>query len=383
MWYKVKRILVWTQQVRPSYKTFTIQREEKSNMSSWWTYLDDATWLKSWSWDFDDFFWYSAVLLNTSWTETAEIKQSWWVFSSAITNLGNITSWDNVMIKFPVRWIKMTKSWSIVTLSITDGLNRDWYQYFAHSTWQTNNITSTKEQFYLWAYKWYVNSNVLKSWSWRTPTWSKTLANFCTYAKANNTNLGWNVEWFYQRMYIQALYMMKYGNPNSQSVVGRWLVSWSITSTWWTNWQASATYGTSSNTSQIKLFWLEDFWWNMHECIGWEYTDANKVLYTQLSWYSGTFSWWVSTWVEPDTSSTWGCIWWIAWNNLWMFYPVKMVSDSSYSTYYADNWAHNASSTASCWWAADWWNKAGVWLFINIRNQSFTYYDIGSRLMYL
>ena len=47
----VKEIFVWTTKVRPSAdtRTFTITRTEKSNMSSWWTYSDDAAWLTAWS----------------------------------------------------------------------------------------------------------------------------------------------------------------------------------------------------------------------------------------------------------------------------------------------------------------------------------------------
>lgn len=383
MWYKIKRILVGTQQVRPHLRTFTIQRTEKSDMSSWWTYSDDAAWLTAWDSAFDDFFWYSAVLLNTSWTETAEMKQSWWVFSWVMSTLGNISSWDNVMIKFPKRWIKMTKSWDVVTLSITEVPNKDWYQYYAFQTWQTNNITSTKDQFYIWAYEWYVNSSVLKSWSWRTPTWSKTLTNFCTYAKANNNNLGWNVQWFYQHEYIVALYMMKYGNPNSQSVIWQWRSGWSISSTWWTDSQTSATYGTTSNTTSCRLFWVENFWWNIAEVLWWAYTDSNWVLYTQLSWYTWSLSWWVSTWITKDSSSTWSQIKWIAWNNLWMFTCTLLNENTSYNTYYCDNWWFNVSCYPSVWWAAWHWNKAWVINFIIFRNSSFSYYDSWIRLMYL
>ena len=246
-------VYLWTEYIP---RTFTISWEEKSNMSSGWTYSDDAVWLTAGDGAFDDFFWYSAVLLNTSWVETAEMKQSWWVFTGAMTTLGNITNGDNVMIKFPVRWIKMSKSWSTVTLSITEELNKDWYQYYAH-----RKGSDIKDALYLGAYK---MSSWYKSWSWASPLWNQTRYTFRNWVKSAYDGSAWTnrysqITWF-PRNYIIALYMMKYGNPNSTSVVWKWYIDTSIssaTTTWWTNSQTSATYWTSSATTQMKLFWLE------------------------------------------------------------------------------------------------------------------------------
>ena len=83
MWYKVKKIYQWTNLVRPPVKqrTFTISYTEKSDMSSWWTYSDDAAWLTAGSTAFDEFFWYSAVKLNSSWGEQQKWNKSdeYWI----------------------------------------------------------------------------------------------------------------------------------------------------------------------------------------------------------------------------------------------------------------------------------------------------------------
>lgn len=348
----VKAVYLWTTKVRPPYKprTFTITRTEQSNMSSWWAYSDDATWLTAGDGAFDDFFWYSAVLLNTSWTETAEMKQSWWVFPWAMSTLGNITSGDNVMIKFPVRWIKMTKSWSKVTLSITEELNKDWYQYYAFQQWQTNNITATKDKFYMWAYMWYLYSNKLLSWSWAQPTMSYTQANYITYAENNGT--WYTIEWFYQREYIAALYMMKYGNPNYRATVWYWyayMASYAQTvTTWWTNSQTNATYGNTSQTNvQAKLFGLEDRWGSRWEFIWWAYLWASKVLYTQLSGYSWAISWGVTTWATLVGDGNNPFISAIAWTNKAMFAPTSVVSSRSY---YICETLTNTANRILCWW---------------------------------
>ena len=335
-----------------------------------------GAWLTAGSWDFDDFFWYSAVLLNTSGIETAEMKQSWWVFTGAMTTLGNITSGDNVMIKFPVRWIKMSKSWSVVTLSITGELNKTWYQYYAHSTWTLSNPWTPKNSFYLWAYEAYGNSNGLKSWSWNRPTANQTRATFCTRAKANGS--WYNIIWYYQRMYVNCLYMMKYGNPNSQSVVWQWYTSWGQSSTWGTTDSVrAATFWTTSGYQQIKLFWLENWRGNVWECVWWAYLNG-RILYTQLSWYSWTLSGWESTGNTIQASSWMSSI---VWNNKTLFWNNAAVTNNN--TYYCDEVYSSRSGLlhAGCYWGAG----SSGWTFgLNwTGSEDITAASIGTRLMFL
>lgn len=376
----IKKVYLGSTQVRPPIITMTISRTEQSNMSSGWTYSDDAAWLTAGDSAFDDFFWYSAVLLNTSGVETAEMKQSWGVFSWAMTTLWNITSGDNVMIKFPVRWIKMTKSWSTVTLSITKELNKSWYQYYAFQTGTLSSPWTAKDAFYLWAYEWYNSSSVLKSWSWQTPTWNQTQSTFCTRAKANGS--WYNIIGFYQKMYISALYMMKYWNPDSQTTVWAWDTYGGLKTTWWTNSQTNASYWTSSKQVQCKLFWLEDRWGNVYDNVGGVYTNGSRVLYTMLTWWTWWVSWWESTWVTiPSTNKAEMSA--IAWDNKAMFAPVWWVSNSSYNTYYCDrySWAANALFQAG-WYYADilqWW----IFRAVLSNNTSIKDSIFGSRLMYL
>lgn len=372
----ILNMVYWWKPTPPDTRTFTISRTEKSNMSSWWTYSDDAAWLTAGSWDFDDFFWYSAVLLNTSGVETAEMTQSWWVFTGVMTTLGNITSGDNVMIKFPVMWIKMTKSWSTVTLSITKELNKSWYQYYAHSTWTLSNPWTPKNAFYLWAYKAYGNSNGLKSRSWNRPTANQTQGTFCTRAKANGS--WYNIIWYYQRMYVNCLYMMKYGNPNSQSVVWQWYTSWSQSVAWGTTDSVrAATYWTTSGYQQIKLFWLENWWGNVWEWVWWAYLNG-KILYTQLSWYSWALSGWEST-GNTIQSSSWMSS--IVWNNKTLFWNNAAVTNNN--TYYCDEVYSSNSGILSA--GCSWGGGSSGWAFglnwTNSANDAAA--AIGTRLMYL
>lgn len=366
------------------YKTFTITREEKSDMSSWWTYSDDASGLSAGSTAFDEFFSYSAVRLSDAWIKTAEVFQSTpWQLD--FSQLWTLTSWDNVMIKFPILWIKMSKSWSTVTLSITDNprAGNKWFKYYAHTkTWTLIDPWTPVNNIYIWAFKASNNgSNVLKSWSWKTPEVSQTQGTFCSRAKANGS--GYNIIWFYQRQFVNALYMMKYGNPNSQNVVWAWYTRWSsVPNTWWTTSQILATYWTSSETQQMKLFWLEDWWWSVHEWIWWGMTDNDRQLLTSFSWWSGTITtsdYPLATWTTLP-QSVWN-ISAIAWNNYSMFAPTSR-SWYNYSIYYCDYMDLYANRLITC--GGNKWDNVWAWAFrftMNTDNTS-SGNDIGSRLMF-
>ncbi len=338
-------------------RTFTVTFTETSS-PSWFSpvYSDDATGLTAGSTDFDEFFNYSAVRLSTAWVETARITQtqSWWNGQLDITQLWDLTTGDNVMIKFPIHWIKMTKSGSTVTLSITDDPDKasDGYQYYAHSRW-TFSSPVIKDAFYMWVYEWFNSGNVLKSRSGQTPTGNQTQATFISYARANDGNsgdTGYEICGRYQRQYINALYMMKYGNPDSQTEVGRGFVDWNsaATTTWWTNSQLNATYGESTGKYSMKLFGIEDWWWNVNDRVGGTCTDWNKNLYTTLS----GFTWDITTsspYVSQGTYAPWTtspCISAIAWTNGAMFYPSATVNNSSYNTYWCDGGYVGASRLA-------------------------------------
>lgn len=374
------------------YRTYTISWEEKVDMSSWWTYSDDAAWLTAGSAAFDEFFWYSWVRLSTAGVETAVITQaqSWWGWKLDITQLWTLTSGDNVMIKFPVRWIKMTKSWSIVTLSITDWLNREWewYQYYAHSRWTLSSPVQ-KNALYLWAYKAYNNSNVLKSWSNKTPTSNLTQQLSINYARANDGNswsAGYDIMWFYQREYINALYMMKYWNPDSQSTVWLWYIGGSTTqNTWWTNSQINATYWSNWDGDRVKLFWLEDRWGASREWVGWVCCDGSKNLWTALSWFVWdvtTTSPYENTGVVLKYISNYYELSAIAWNNKWLFSPVNTAQNADYNTYYCDYslWASSARLAVAGGSGND---GLQAWAFYLVWGSTSTTTSNCSRIMYL
>lgn len=368
------------------HKTYTISRTEQSDMSSWWTYSDDAEWLVAWDTAFDEFFWYSAVRLASDWTEVDSVTQaqSWWAWKLDITQLWTLTSGDNVMIKLPVRWIRMTKDGSNVTLSITDWLGREseWFQYYAfQKTWDVDanaNTTVATHPLYLGTYLSTNSSNTLKSLSWQWIYADTNIGNFLTYSQNNWT--WWNLMWWYQRNLINAYYMMKYGNPDGRSVVGRWNADsrWgSRTWTWGTNSQINATYWTS-NTDQMKLFWLEDRWGNSTEFIWWAFVDASNGMRVALHDFISSidtsdvnykYVWKVST-------GSWNGWWWLSqvgWDNKLMFWKTYWCG--WIGIYYHDvcEWGSNSFFGAGAHYAI-----AGCMFYLG--NQG---WYMWSRLMYL
>ena len=376
---------------RPIPKTYTIVWNETSAPWDFFVeYKDDAVGMTQWSTDWDDIFWYSAVLLDASWNEVEEVKAVGWVLDMSSFQWALTWTANNVMIKFPRRWIKMSKSGSQVTLSITDDPNKEWFQYYAFTKW-----TTAKDYLYLWAYKWTFsndNSTVASSFtSWTTymkswATWTKTL-NFSPCANQNIANMRATASkysnWYsmitiYPRWYINCLYMMKYGNPDSQTIIWKGYTSWSESiAPWWTNNQTNATYWTSSGTQQVKLFWLEDWWWNVNEFMDGCYFDASKNLTVdktnsifQSSAYS-TNLWVASSWYMKT----------IDWSNDGMF---RNTSDSAWSstTYYAD---YSYSSASRVLLVGGHWStgaSAGAFYVGNAKASNVNTYN-GARLQYL
>lgn len=343
----IKDMKIWTtnvvgvyqgsSKVRPTEdtRTFTISRTEKSDMSSGWTYSDDAAGLTAGSTEFDKFFGYYGCRLNANWEETAKVTQeeSWWDWKLDITQLWTLTSGDNVMIAFPVMWIKMSKSGSVVTLSLTREKNKSGYQYYAF-----NDNWITKDKLYMGAYKSSYTNSMLCSLSGKS-LFNSSLSAYCSRVGSWYSNHRYHIETWYIRQYIMALYMMKYGNPRSQNVIWYWYISSYTTTSWRTDSITNATWAIStSSTDRVKLFWLEDFRWNGAELLDWAYASSNTNLRVSTSQAFSTTSY-ISTFDVDLTVARW----WrysILWNNTWMFAASSTWSSSSdYSKYYCSNFS--------------------------------------------
>lgn len=172
-------------------------------------------------------------------------------------SIADITSGNSgdVMIEFPRRGVKISKSGKVLTVSMTNNPNDSNFKYYAHQRGETD-----KNFFYIGAYDGYVAGNKLRSLSEKQPTDNTTFDNFLKYGKANGS--GYNVVGFYQMLFIQVMYVLQFkGNLNSQKCVGQGNTNWypdGIKATGRSN-RHGLIYG---DTTVVKLFGLEDIWGN-------------------------------------------------------------------------------------------------------------------------
>lgn len=371
--------------------TFTVTWEEKADATQWTNvYSDDAEGLTAWSTDFDAFLWYSAVLLDDTGTEVAEVTQaeSWWPWKLDISLLaakgiidGSSNSTNNVMIKFPRRWIKMSRNWNFVTLSITRERNKTWYQYYAF-----NDNWVTKNALYIGAYQWYTDNNTkLRSISWTTPDlWTTSLSTYVT--AANNMGTWYHEVTWYARQLLNAYYKMKYDSPDSQAMIGIWYLGSTAQTTWTTNSISNSTWATdTTNTWRIKLFGLEDWRWNSRDVLEWCKSSWSTTIYTSSTWAFLT-TWPITTFDKTLTcvSGRWN-IQSIAWDNDWMFMAIQQDGGYHNSNYYCDFcYIYTGSGITDIigWgWIGEVNNRP--WVFMYYSASQGGYSKRGGRLIYL
>lgn len=242
-------------QKRADYRTMTVMIDQSnSNPTTCCTYADDAVNMVRGSYDWDEFFDHRPCLFKDGKIVGYLNPNDFSKFEDGAPS--DITSGNDgdVMIEFPRRGLKIYTVGDIVTISMTDDPKNPDFKYYAH---QRGNVD--KDYFYLGAYLGYNLSSKLRSLSGKSVTVNTTFDNFRTYAR--NLGTGYDVWGFYQVLFIQAMYTLKYADLNSQTVIGMGLLGSSSATTGNTN-KNGMTYGTSSTSQQIKLFGLEDFWGN-------------------------------------------------------------------------------------------------------------------------
>lgn len=352
--------------------TLTID-ESKSDPAQMVSYGTDVD-IVAGSNDWDTFFWYYPCLLNASWTETAKLNPN--DYSKDINWASvNITSWDNVMVCFPRMWYKMSKSWNIITIQITDEQDAEWFSYQPFTRW-----TERKDKFYIWAYKWYVDSSKLRSWSGKSPTVNNTIWSFRTYA--HNMGSWYEQSWYFQLLLRQIYFLFKYKNTHSQATLWYWYGLWSSAqSTWATN-TSWLNYWNDSSTSRVKLFWVEDMWWNVWEWIdwlasnsSWDWAVNNSNFQDDWHW-----TWYHSIWTKTFSSRDY--ITKMAWDERWWLTPTQTWW--SPSTYYTDC-AFLSSGARVAMFGGAWADgaKLGLFYWHLYAPASFSNQDVSSRLMFL
>lgn len=358
-----------------SYRVMTVVIDQSnSNPSTCITYADDAVGMTSGSSAWDSFFGHYPCLFKNG-VEVGRLNPNDFTKFEDGTS-ADITSGNagDVMIAFPKLGYKISTSGDIVTVSMTDNPNAEGYCYLAHT-----RGTTVKDVFYLGAYKGYVTSSKLRSLSGKTPTVNTTIGNFRTQAQANGS--GYDQSAFNQLIFRQCMYLLKYKNLDSQTAVGQGYVNGSsAVSTGGTN-TNGMDYGTTSQTQQMKLFGLEDFWGNVWEFIDGIYSDSSYNILTTTENFNDTGSGYTNRGSSGFSSNTGNWISDVQGTSETGFI-IKGTSGSS-STYYCD-YGYLYASRLACF-GGSWGNGAssGAFNFDVSRSASASFSTFSARLMYL
>lgn len=289
-----------------------------------------------------------------------------------------ITNTDyDVMIEFPRMGLDISTSGKVITIKLTDASNDSNFQYLAH---KRGNVQ--KDYFYLGAYSATGSSSKLGSNSGFAPYVYPSIADFIEYA--HNHGSGYEIMAFYQWTYVQTLYIMKYGNLNSQEALGKGYTSGSAAQTTGvTNTQGMCYGNPNSGTDRMKLFGLEDLWGNVSQFISGFYSDSNRNLLTTTDNFGVNTS--ADAWeynVSSGVTSNMGGYMTESQGTNNGGFVIKIVNGSS-TTYYSDFEYISAFKFSSVGNAWDSGTLAGIFSmsidFLATDSEA----NVGSRLMYL
>lgn len=367
------------------YRTMTAVIDlTNSNPLSAVTYADDAAGMTKGSADWDDFFGHYPCMLNNG-VEGVKLNPDNFAKDVDGNNV-DITSGSagDVMIAFPRRGLKISTSGSVVTISMTDDPDAEGFEYNAHTRGST-----AKDVFYLGAYKGYESSSKLRSLSGKTITASKTIGAFRTSAQANGS--GYEQSGFYQLIFRQAMYVLKYKNLDSQSTIGQGYVKSTHSAAIATG--GSEAYGMDSEiirsstpsymTDQehhVKLFGLEDFWGNIWEWIDGLVTNSTRNILTANSSFNDSGSGYTDN--GQGASADIGGYMNKVQGGTKTGFIAKEVSGSA-STYYTDYGYLFAGKVAKFGGHWDYGANAGAFQLAVNYASSFSHANIAARLMYL
>lgn len=267
------------------YRKMTVKIDlSNSNPATCCTYADDAVDMVAGSDTWDEFFGHYPCLFKDGKEVGRLDRNDFTKFESGAS--ADIMTGDagDVMIAFPRRGLTINTVDDIVTVSMTDDPDNSDFEYNAHQRGATD-----RDVFYLGAYKGYVADGKLRSLTGKTPTTRQTIGTFRTQAQMNGS--GYEQSGFYQLIFRQCMYLLKYKNLDSQSTIGMGYVlqdHTALTNTGGTESfgmdcklikQTNPTYMTDQN-HHVKLFGIEDFWGNVFEWIDGCVTNSTMNILT-------------------------------------------------------------------------------------------------------
>lgn len=236
--------------------------QANSNPLTCITYEDDAKMMEKGSPEWDDFFKSQLVLFKDG-KEVGELEDF---------ELNGLKPEDgDVMVRFPRKGLRIKTVGEKVYVSMTNKTDDPDFKYYAHS-----RGNQRKDNFYLGAYLGYEESGKLRSITGKASTGNKTIGAFRTIAQANGS--GYEQLAFYQWTFLQAMYVLKYGNLDSQSALGKGNTSGSNydKATGETNGKG-IDFGSTDDKTKVRFQWIEDFFGTKSQwCDGVKF-NSNKI----------------------------------------------------------------------------------------------------------
>ena len=368
---KVDKLTDYVYKQHPRTMTVIIDKTD-SNPETCITYADDAVGMTPGSDEWDKFFGHYPCLFKNG-AEVGKLNPNNFAQFEDGTS-ADITSGSagDVMIAFPKLGYKITSNDTTLIVSMTNGSNVEGYCYLAHT-----RGTTVKDKFYLGAYMGYTLDSKLRSLSGKNPVTSSKISEYRTSAQANG--LGYDLNAYYQLVFRQCMYILKYKNLDSQTAVGQGYTSSSNSSikiTGGTN-NKGMDYGEDTGTLQMKLFGIEDFWGNCSELIDGIKSDSSRNILIATDEFGESNSY-INKGNSGFSSNTDGYMKQVQGNSEMGF--ITKENGASSSTYFCDNSAIYNSRYGCFGGSLTNGSKSGVF---NFRiSEMFTVY-IGTRLMYL
>lgn len=247
--------------IPPKVMTAVID-QANSNPLTCITYEDDAKMMEKGSPEWDDFFQSQLVLFKDG-KEVRELEDS---------ELNNLKPEDgDVMVRFPRKGLRIKTVGEKVYVSMTNAPDNPDFKYYAHT-----RGNQRKDAFYLGAYLGFEESGKLRSITGKASTGNKTIGAFRTIAQANGA--GYEQLAFYQWTFLQAMYVLKYGNLDSQTALGKGNTSGSNydKATGETNGKG-IDFGSTDDKTKVRFQWVEDFFGTKYQwCDGFK-TESGKM----------------------------------------------------------------------------------------------------------
>lgn len=259
--------------------------QNNSNPETCCTYADDAVGMTKASSEWDTLFGYKPCVMKQGVVQGYLNPNDFTKYEDGTDAPIKDNAYD-VMIEFPRRGIKFSKDENnIVSVSITTNPNKEGFSYNAH-----RRNDEQKDYVYISAYA--CSSVVYSSSDYGTSyLYSNSTSNYqtngstCTFDEAvkyaKGRGDGYQLMGWFQYMYIQVLFVLKYGTL----ACGKTELGYGYTSTSGYVYpgimnKKGMCYGGSSETTPVKVFGIENFWGgNRYWLAGIYFHSSNEKIY--------------------------------------------------------------------------------------------------------